>query len=374
MSRSARGLYDAKGLLNVATLLVFGSKIRLTSFEPQELVEISSTFVDALASLTGDDPTVEFHKTSRHEYAVACRKAAEFSASELPFRFRRNARELLGLPSASLPAGATFQPDRVRKIVETYDGSQLDDLSCSALEAKGDGAIEYMLASSNSLRAEVRRIIAEAKDWNEQDNWQIESFLRHGLNEALAHSNGAIYAPAISRAELIHSEVEFVMKRLEGELQSVARELNAELDEVPSIHALLLDRSKGDPKGILTEALELRGQARSLRHLLGRYVEALSDGRSSTRFDIAQSIREIGRELRYTLKVERAPTFLSAIDVSFVLGLPAVELSGSKLVEWLHHRLASRKLAVLTEAAKTVAFNQAYREQFAKLLEGSGYS
>ena len=70
-----------------------------------------------------------------------------------------------------------------------------------------------------------------------------------------------------------------------------------------------------------------------------------------------------------SLKLTKAPHFRDAIDVAFVVGIPAPRISASKLLEWLRHRLRDRCIAVLTDIVKASAFAYASDRDFSKLRD-----
>lgn len=330
----------------------------------------SATYQQHLLSLGMEADVLNILATERQDYELACRMAARFAGTELLHRLRRNENP----SNPDVPGGVKFDATRLPGIISrTADEIEWARIGDEALDGdrKAVGAIEYMIATSPQLRGSIAELMQRWSDWSPNDSWQVESFLRLSLNEALGQRAGAIYAPAISRAEQIGKQHDLVLSILHEEVQTVVEELNPQAVSAPSVYSALIERSRGDPEGVVLEALEMRSKAAVFRKHLAK---CFRDGAQS--LDLAAIHREakdIGRQLRIALGLLDEPSLWDAFQFHFVVGLPSVTISGSKLRDWIDQRLAQRRIVVLTDIARRSAFPDTNRDYFRRLLsESSG--
>ena len=233
---------------------------------------------------------------------------------------------------------------------------------------KAVGAVEYMLSISPELRSAVTALMHGYPNWTDTQSYQLNVFLRYHLNDALAQQSFGTYAPAVGRAESIEQHNSFLLTSLRDLVDTVVDEFRQAPLAVPSLTTALLERSHGDPRGVLQEAIKLRVKAKHLRSWLRQHVDHLREDTPEGRFEIREQIKTLGEQLRKDVKLEESPRLSDAIDVRFVVGIPAPSVSGKKLIEWLRYRMASRYTAVLTDIVKVTAFSDIVYDDFAKLI------
>jgi hypothetical protein len=131
-----------------------------------------------------------------------------------------------------------------------------------------------MMACSPALREAVARILAMHPAFGDTYSYDLDVLLRYHLNHALAEQSFSRYAPAIGRAERMDRRNQYIVEALGSMVDKAVEDLRAKLCPeplgVPSIVAALLDRSKGEPQGVLKAAMEFREHSKPLRDSLQR--------------------------------------------------------------------------------------------------------
>ena len=333
----ARSDYDVKGLLQLSTLLIFSNSIELTGFEPDEIANRTSHFRDEMVRLGLEPTALSIKATSRADYEAACRSASILAAADLALSYRRDERKLLGLGPLDLKRGEIKSKFATIHQMLRADGTEvLREASAHALDDRSGGAVEYMLSSSSDLRCAINDIFERFEGWTEEDGWQLESRLRSYLNISLGEQSERIYAPAVSRGELIDRQNLYVLQQLEGKIRSAAMELRQESLGIPCTHVALLQKAKGSPFALLDAVFEMRLRSRPFRTDLAALAKSMQRDRHEGRFKVYREIKEIGQQLRYVLGLDPAPTLLDAFDLQFVIGLPAPSLSTAKFYDWMN--------------------------------------
>lgn len=136
---------------------------------------------------------------------------------------------------------------------------------------------------------------------------------------------------------------------------------------MPSTLAAILQRSKGEPEAVIKVANEFRQHSKPLRDRLESLAEKNPDDTPESRFEIRSEIGELGRQLRRDVGLDKATTFLDAVEIRFVIGLPMPFISGKELIKWLHERRQKRRTAVLTELVRASAYSDLSTDLYNKL-------
>jgi hypothetical protein len=76
-------------------------------------------------------------------------------------------------------------------------------------------------------------------------------------------------------------------------------------------------------------------------------------------------IRELGRQLRRDLGIEKATTLFSAVDIKSLEDIPIVSIK--ELLKWSKELWQGRKTAVLTELVKASAFSDSSEHLYERL-------
>ncbi len=217
-----------------------------------------------------------------------------------------------------------------------------------------------MIGVCPALWEAIRTLARVTGKWRMQDSEHLIGFLRYQLNICLAEKDiegqQAVYAPATGRAKLLRAQTESLFRQqLVNELQQGIDDVIAKLRPmynipVPSLKDALVDRAKGDPKAVISEAMFFRDKAKGLHAWLGKIMESHDFTSPAGRSKASQAIREITRVLDYSLKE-------GAIDVSFSAGpLPVPSLSARQVKEWFTYLWHKGDIIALTEMSRQAAF------------------
>lgn len=371
--RAATGDHDVKGLLQFATLLVYGDSLGVNGYEPMGIASRSKYIVDHLVGLGCPGSAVVIKPVSRDLYALACKSAAAEAEENLLLSFNPQQEALLGCEPTNLPLGDYERQIHFPQLLRLKDDSaQLADTLVTALDEQSVGAVDYIIASSGLLRCRIRELIEHFSSWTDLNSYQLNAYLRCELNQALADRYGAEYTPAVPRAQLVNRQCHHVLNSLDDVADSVVSELRGSSIGVPSVIAFLVSRCKGDPLGVIEEALRLRQQTEALRALLQQYIDAFGEDSPEGRFHIRAVLRGLGEDVRGSLGLCKSHRLVDAIDLSFIIGIPVPRISAVKLLEWLRFRVRRRRVTVLTDLVKKVAYYDDFHRDYRRLSRGCG--
>ena len=360
--------YDVRGIIQLATLLIFANRLELNGFEDKRIAKRSREVVHRLQALGIGNDILSIRSIGEPEYALACKTAANSIADELCDSFNPEEFKLLGGEPPDLPRGTRERLVNCIAIAKEKNGSAiLRRVEDEALRDKAVGAVDYMLACSADLREAVRRAIKVYPNWTDFHSYQLNIFLRYHLNDALGEQAFSTYAPAVARAELVQRRNDYVIKALQSVMEKAVESIRGEPLGIPSTLAALLNRSKGEPEALLKVALEFRSRSGPLRDYLETFASKHNTDTPESRYEIQQAVRELGGQLRRDLGLEKAVKGRDAVEVRLIYGLPIVSISGTKLLDWFEERRRKRRTAVLTELIKSSAYSDLSSIQFEKL-------
>ena len=375
LERRALHQIDVEGLLQLLTQIVFCRRIYLNAFEPPRVAERTLEVKDKLEQLgldrevittTVDDPTV---------YEEACRMAAQNCAIDLPemilpdptmAAFGPDIR-ILSDVQTNLRIWSATESNLPRIISRTFAGNSVERARDILIEKKAAAAVEYMLAVSPELRYHVSEFIKKFGDWTPAHDYLLNSFMRIYLNDALGDLKNAKYSPAIVRGRIIRRTNNLAFDRLQKALGEIAQKLSGQTLGLSSIAAALLSKSRGDPVGLVSEAIVLRDKAERVRSFLSDLSHAIYEDKVEGRFRLEQTITDWTNTIEKELGLQDAPKFRDALEIHFVVGLPLAELQGSKLAEWIEHRLIARRITILTDITKRAGFFGEAEGEYRKL-------
>jgi hypothetical protein len=364
--------YDVRGLLQLATLVIYGNQVSLNGFENRIIADRSREIVGQLQDIGITEDIISISPITEIEYALACKTTAEWIAPELFEGFNPHEFQLLGGGPPDLPRGFRDRQVKSLALANEPEGSiKLQEVEENALSDKAIGAVEYMLASSSALREAVARVMATHPNWSDTHSYQLNIFLRYHLNNALGDQNFSKYAPAIPRAELVNQRSQYIIEALGNTLDKTVADLRGEPLGVPSTLAALLQRSKGEPRAVLKVAREFREHSKPLRDVLGTLSAKYPDDTPESRFEIQRQIKELGRQLRRDVGLETSSTLRDALEIRLIVGIPVPVVSAKAIVEWVHARMQSRRIAVLTELVKASAYSDLSTTLYEKLRDSS---
>ena len=360
--------YDVRGLLQLATLIIYGNKVSLNGFEEKKIADRSQEIVEQLQTIRITDDILSINPVSEAEYALACKIAADYIAPELCNSFNPDEYQFMGGEPPDLPRGLKERQVKcIALAIESEISTKLREVEESALRDKAVGAVEYMLACSPALRKAVVRIMTMYPNWGERHSYQLNIFLRYHLNDALGEQFFSKYAPAVARAELVSRRNQYVIETLGNTVDETVAVLRGEPLGVPSTLAALLQRSKGEPQAVLKVAREFREHSKPLRDSLEILSAKYSDDTPESRFAIRKEIRELGQQLRRDVGLEKSAKLRDAVELLFVIGIPVPFISGKELVKWVQERWKSRRTAVLTELVKSSAYSDFSTDMYERL-------
>jgi hypothetical protein len=371
LTSAAQTPYDFKGLLQLGTLIVFAETMEFGDFEPEEIAETSRQFLEEMRPLGVDESIILVRTKSRDEYARACRAAADFGAEELICQFSADETLVSIDPTATIPRGAQFRAERTEWIAtQLEDDSELARINETALDARAMGAIDYMLSGSAPLRRVVSAIIDREQAWSHGHTFQVESMLRAYLNEQLAQQIHASYAPAAHRADVVARQNDWVVNQLSNALDPIVEKLRGAPLGVPSVYEALIRKSRGDPRGVVGAAIEMRATAADLRSALRALQKTGSDNPASE-FKIRREIADLARGVRMDLGLESP---WDAVVLEVPLGMPTDATISSPikaLLDWARLRWHKGRRIVLTDIVKTAALSGTGDAVYRKLIARS---
>ncbi len=246
-----------------------------------------------------------------------------------------------------------------------------------ALDAHAAGWPAYMVASSESLRGTLNRL-QQSTQWTENHTANIILYLRYYMNQEIAVGLSGLatlpavaYSPSVSRARIVSNSSQFILNALDTSLSEAVSEFTPISTDAPSIASALVLRGKGDPRGILTEALQAREAARPLRkHLasiLRHSMQSVKAGRDAN-YKLRLALREINLALKLAINPNDGPKLPGTIVFDPGGGvIPDL----SKMIQWMAHKRTLHRITVLTEFAKTLTDFQADPFAYARFQHAS---
>jgi hypothetical protein len=343
---------DQSALYQLATLVAFSDNLLLSNFEKTSVTSRSEEILHELANIGLAPEVIEIVTTNTETFAEACEKAADYCKDKLSEAFSPTSDSL----TTEYPA-ALSKSDVERQIIVSFEvlfsdsRQQLDEIRQRSLDMHAAGAVAYMLSSNEDLRISTRNIVSD-----HDGSWlvfrQIENFLRYHLNDFLAERAQARYAPSVGRAKLIRRKNLAVAARISELIDVLAIRLAGHPLKVPSVHSYLKEKSNKDPRSVICEAIRIRENTTELRDRLSKRLAGIELSDYSICLD--REIEELGKELEAQLGLREEPTFVNAIDIEAVIGLPPLTLSvsGRKLLEWWQYRSACVRNALLTDISR----------------------
>jgi hypothetical protein len=106
--------YDVRGLLQLATLVIYGNKVSLNGFEDNIIAKRSHEIVEHLQTIGITEDILSINPVTEAEYALACKTAADSIAPELCDGFNHDEFKLIGGEPPDLPRG--FQERQVKYV------------------------------------------------------------------------------------------------------------------------------------------------------------------------------------------------------------------------------------------------------------------
>jgi hypothetical protein len=366
----AIGEVDVLGLLQFATQIVFCDEILVGAYEVSEVRERTRGFLTELGAIGIDGP-VSQRTCSPDEWVRGCMEVGLDFAEDFEHLIPDHACAFAGTaPDAS--NGARSADHGLHELIAFDHGeSELEVRAAAALERHGAGIVEYTFAACPSLWQTARRAFQKRGGWPQEVSDHLSVLLRIYGNDFGASQFDAQYAPAVARSRLLRRGSELVYERLAATVADAASKLSSGRLPVPSVSNVLAVRSKGDPRGVLMEACRLRESASALRSVLRELKIKPGCNETDDALKIAHRLKEISTYVEAELGIVDAPKFTDALQISFILGIPAIGLDAVRLMDWFRHRWNRRRVAVLTDLSKAAAFQGDATREYRRLLRST---
>lgn len=367
---TARGQIDVRGLLQLATELIFVDSLALSAFESEGVRSRSASIRDRLIHMGLDPEAFSVEPFTTVEFGAACESAAERFADT--FRFTavsfpvRDETVIHATKPDLTPQEKRGEESVYYLLSESWSAEQLEEIAQTALERKAAGATIYMLIKCSKLWEQARHT-ARSENWTEATTAQMVSALRYYLNQELAKLKMSMYAPAVARAEVFRENIVTISQRLGQLAEDAAKSLRPTSIGTPSVSGALVERSKGSPNGIISEALYFREMAKPLRERIATRLGKYAPGSPDWYFEADAEIRELSDHLQKELRLKKQPHWVDSLELH--LGLPPLTVNVQALREWREFEKARRDITVLTEMSKRIAYSHS-QQTFLEKLEG----
>lgn len=372
----ADGEPDLAGLLQFATQLVFAETIAFSKVDGSEIISENHDILLALRESGIDETVLSFAKLTRDDFCASSIHAAELLATDLQFVLPNNQlapHSLLPTARPNLGSKIMQYENRIHEVLLSGSDESRHELIKESLLPAYLGSAMYMLQSDN-LWNSIQQIVAKG-NWSKMETEYLSMYLRYYLNCQLACKTGqnenvsCEYAPSVSRSRLIDTYSSYVITRLSESVGQAAKALEPVSLGAPSIAEALVLKSKGDPVGLISEALSAREKAKELRGLLRSiYDRRTGDEYTSVPInEIRETILTLSKTLRQDLGIEERPEWRHALEFQFVgfVPIPSIKKDINKLIDWIVFKKNQKMVTVLSEFAKTLANCTAGRDRFA---------
>ncbi len=366
LERMAKGEPDVSEYLQFASRLVITESFAVYAHETPAILERASSMQALLAPNGFKNQDLLFESFSKQEIRAAALKAANRLGADLDFAFPPNddyhvSGARAAFPDLSKTDSRTF--DEIKDLLlRQISDSERQQSYTLAFESYAVPAQAIMLLASDRLWTSARRL-ARARDWTDNDTSRLLVHMRYYLNEELANERSSKYAPAVSRARMVAKGQECLLAELNriiadaaNAIRHVAAMQPLELD-LPPIAAVLANLGKGEPEGILQEALKMRAKATPLRKSFQpeKMLARFSDGEQ--RFQIQQDIVDLNRRLREELRLESVPSWRSFLDFRPIGDSPIPK--ANRILDFAEQKIKAARVSVLSEFAKAAAYGLA---------------
>jgi hypothetical protein len=371
LEHAARGEADVTGLLQLGILVVFADELHWTTIESEAVARRSREISEHLRHLgvgadmlkTAEDP---------NEYNICAADTAETIADELSLGFELTELEVNSLAPTKIDGDLLKVVPKWLEIALAPEGSiDYATLRQQFQLEKAPSVTALMVSESSTLRRSLRRLHSESPNWSGAHSAQLDAFLRYARNDAHARRRHSSYVPAVGRAILVRDRnrliIENVVAQISKQVDEITEQIRGTPIALPALAAALVERSLGEPEGVIKNALELREKAAPLRKWL-RSAWAKIDHSVINRKQRIRQIVELRRQLEVSLGLREKTRAADAINIT-VLPIPKITINAGKLVEMTKERWRARKFSVLTEMSNSAIFDYKEHVQYGKLIK-----
>jgi hypothetical protein len=367
----AKGEPDVAGLLQFATQLVFSDELFYTAFDKTAVAVRSRNVSEQVSELgvTSDLLRLSrFDGTGYELYDRAVLAAGQRVAVDLfPFSDTTTNSELIATSAPDLSPTEQQHYDNLHRAIKSGDERLRSELSAEGNDEQLIASGARLIAISDNLWIRASQL-AQDESWDTASTAKLVVMMRSYLNQELAallsrtESVGVDYSPSVARARIIEVQDAYVLRKLPEIIGHAAHELGRIKLEAPPVALALALRAKGDPKGVIAEALIAREKATELRLHLRDIVDTARKATSGQREDLKSdvkihrlrnAIRELASLLQQDLGITPRGGVLDAFE-GLALG-PVPIPTPAKVVEWIKWKRKLPRITILSEFAKTLA-------------------
>ncbi len=371
LSRKGVGEIDVRGLLQFATELVFSERLVISGFEIPSIKECSEALRSILVDDMGLEPeAINIAPYEAPEYGKACEEAGKTLFTDL----RYLSRELLSPPQVPPEALKPYLPPENQTLAEMiynlvtkqWDQSKLQEIARDSLKPNGAGSVPYTLLKCPGMLEQVRTMAGD-RNWSPKTCDNLIAAVRCHINAELAKEKNCAYSPAVARAELLRKANRTMVECLAMITVDAARSLLPRMQELPHIGDALIKNAKGDPKGVISEAITFRSRAAELRAYLAKRLRAYQHGTDDWCDAVSREGTRLARALQVELNPDEGPRLRDAIQLQLLP--PFFSIDPGSLDKWAEHRRVRRHVIVLAGMAKAIAFGSNKPHAFKKLVD-----
>lgn len=372
LARQARDEIDVRGLLQLATLLIFADELVLNGFAADRVAIKSEVTLKILRDLGLDHEALEIQRPDEDCFVAACDRAAWECADAVKFAFWPQRSSEVGL---SPPALGTNADKGFRHLLKNLRKRPSPEFLARVKETLSSGdyvrAVDHMIVANEDLRCAVLSTVDE-HGWSDEVLYQLRAFLRSQLYQELAHDAKAKYTPAVARAKLNRSHYHQV-DSLGDKVDVVVSKLREVPLKVPSVHTALIKLSKSEPRALIEEALALRMRATPIRKELSAITKHPNQDTPKGRAQSERKIKEIVVDLEHSLKESGSDRRQNALSlICALIGFRPGHVP--KVVQWVEQRWRANRVSVLTDLSIVASDPIDVYEDYAKLKRACGLS
>jgi hypothetical protein len=376
LDKEGLGQIDVKGLLQFATGIIFSEKITVSGFEREGMRDRSEYIKSLLIGAGLSKEVIEIKLLTHEEFGKACDVAMSNLSDDFPFVFNElmlpQEIQIEALKPKFLPEEQATE-DTIHTlftylVTQERKQQQLDDIYSTALKDPRLGLTLDTVLHSHSLWEQVREYSQEYS-WTPQTSKYLLTTIRYYVNLELADNIDSFYSPAVARAELLRKKQPIHIELLSTIVKDATEQLSPTDIGAPRVATALVRKAKGDPMGVIKEAVYFRSLADDLRAYLGNKLEQYQSGDPNWNKKLHEEAANIAATLREELKIDRRPELWRAMSVT--PGIPIISGGLEALSEWNRYRRLRKKVIVLTELSETIAYNTKESYAYEKLIKNS---
>jgi hypothetical protein len=349
------GRTDIDDFLRYASYLIFCEESWVSGCQPDAVTDRSDTISQFLKTLGVPEYLRSIRELSLAHLDHAMDQASKRVFEELELADIAPASHPSALADGLLPERRTLQIGVDDWFLEATNpmtkDSRLEELYQDATQASAGGWPVLMILRHGALRQELLSRV-QHHGWKPSDLIEFSVRMRYFMNQELAATGPSPlnYAPSAARSKLIASNASFVLDSVNRAISHASEGLDPVTLDLPPVAMALVHRSKGDPAGIISEALALRDRAKVFREHCGKLIDDISSSQVDShrsRHELKLFMRDCEQLLTGVLHRQAQPSLTDSLDLDF-LGFGFIP-NPLKLIPWLHHKRKVRRITALLD-------------------------